>query len=47
MQASDWMSVHMGVIDVGSFVIPTWYVIAMAIAALAYYGGFRNHSRVL
>jgi len=46
MQLSDWTSMHMGAIDVGSFVIPTWYIIAVAIAALAYYGGFRKHDRM-
>jgi hypothetical protein len=46
MQASDWTSIHMGAIDAGSFVVPVWYLIAVAIAALAYYGGFRNHGRV-
>lgn len=44
MQFSDWTSMHMGAIDVGSFVIPTWYIVAVAIAALAYYGGFRKHN---
>jgi hypothetical protein len=43
MQLSDWTSMHMGAIDAGSFVVPIWYVIAVAIAALAYYGGFRKH----
>jgi hypothetical protein len=42
MQFSDWTSMHMGAIDVGSFVIPVWYLIA----ALAYYGGFRKHDRM-
>jgi hypothetical protein len=46
MQFSDWTSMHMGAIDVGSFVIPVWYLIAVAIAALAYYGGFRKHDRM-
>lgn len=46
MQFSDWTSMHMGAIDVGSFVIPGWYLVAMAIATLAYYGGFRKHDRL-
>jgi hypothetical protein len=46
MQFSDWTSMHMGAIDLGSFVIPVWYVVAIAIATLAYYGGFRKHDRL-
>jgi hypothetical protein len=46
MQFSDWTSMHMGAIDLGSFVVPVWYVLAVAIAALAYYGGFRKHDRL-
>jgi hypothetical protein len=46
MQASDWTSMHLSAIDLGSFVIPTWYLIAIAIAMLAYYGGFRKHNRL-
>lgn len=46
MQSTDWTSIHMGAIDFGSFVLPTWYLLAIAIAALAYYGGFRNSNRV-
>ena len=44
MQSTDWTSVHLGAIDFGSFVLPTWYLVAIAIAALAYYGGFRNNN---
>jgi len=46
MQASDWTSMHLGAIDVGSFVIPVWYIIAIVIGTLAYYGGFRKHDRL-
>jgi hypothetical protein len=46
MQSSDWTSMHLGAIDVGSFVIPAWYIVAVAIAALAYYVGFRKHDRM-
>ena len=46
MQFSDWTSMHMGAIDLGSFVIPVWYLVAIAIATLAYYGGFRKHDRL-
>jgi hypothetical protein len=46
MQSTDWTSMHLGAIDFGSFVLPTWYLIAIAIAALAYYGGLRKHDRL-
>ena len=46
MQASDWTSIHLGAIDLGSFVIPNWYIIAVALATLAYYGAFRKHDRL-
>lgn len=46
MQLSDWTSMHMGAIDLGSFVVPVWYLVAIAIATLAYYGGFRKHNRM-
>lgn len=45
MQFSDWTSMHIGAIDLGSFVVPVWYIVAVAIAAAAYYGGFRKHDR--
>jgi hypothetical protein len=48
MQSSDWTSMHLGAIDIGgSFVIPNWYLIAIALATLAYYGAFRKHDRLL
>jgi hypothetical protein len=46
MQSTDWTSMHLGAIDFGNFVLPAWYLLAIAIAALAYYGGFRKHNRV-
>ena len=47
MQFSDWTSMHVGALDVaGAFVIPGWYLLAVAISALAYYGAFRNHDRL-
>lgn len=46
MQFSDWTSMHMGAIDLSSFVVPVWYIVAIAVAALAYYGGFHKHDRV-
>ena len=46
MQASDWTSMHLGYIDLGSFVFPGWYLLAVALATLAYYGAFRKHDRL-
>ncbi|HJS83445.1 MAG TPA: hypothetical protein VJ742_11500 [Nitrososphaera sp.] len=46
MQASDWTSMHLGYIDLGSFVFPGWYLLALALATLAYYGAFRRHDRL-
>ncbi|MGH9991916.1 MAG: hypothetical protein ACREAZ_04635 [Nitrososphaera sp.] len=46
MQASDWTSLHMGAIDLGAFVLPGWYLLALALATLAYYGAFRKHDRI-
>lgn len=46
MQFSDWTSMHMGAIDLGSFVMPVWYIVAVALATLAYYGSFRKHDRL-
>jgi hypothetical protein len=47
MQFSDWTSMHLGAIDIGSFVIPNWYIVALALVALAYYGAFRKHNLVV
>ena len=44
MQSTDWTSIHLGAINLGAFVIPNWYLIAIALAAAAYYGGFRKAS---
>jgi hypothetical protein len=46
MQFSDWTSMHIGAIDLGSFVVPVWYIVAVAVAAAAYYGSFRKHDRL-
>ena len=45
MQSTDWTSMHLGAVNLGSFVIPNWYFIAIALAALAYYGGLRKSRR--
>lgn len=47
MQASDWTSVHLGYIDLGSFVLPGWYLVALALATIAYYSAFRKHDRLI
>ena len=47
MQASDWTTKNLGVLYIphinlfGSFVIPYWYIIAIAIAGMFYYYAFR------
>ena len=46
MQSSDWTSMHLGALDVGSFVVPTWYIVAIALAAGAYYIAFSKHDNV-
>ena len=45
MQASDWTSMHMGYLDFGSFVLPGWYLLALALATALYYGAFRKHDK--
>ena len=46
MQLSDWTSMHLSAIDLGLFVVPVWYVIAIVLAAGGYYVAFRKHDRV-
>ena len=46
MQFSDWTSMHLGALDVGgNFVIPYWYLIAIAGATVSYYVAFRKHDK--
>ena len=48
MQPTDWTSIHFGALDlVNSFVIPYWYLIAIAIATTAYYVAFRKHDMII
>ena len=48
MQPTDWTSIHFGALDVAnSFVIPYWYLIAIAIATTAYYVAFRKHDMII
>lgn len=42
MQFSDWTSKHLSAIDVGQFVIPIWYLIAIALVAISYFIAFRE-----
>ena len=46
MQFSDWTSMHLGAIDTGSFVIPNWYIVSLALVIVMYYWAFRKHDRV-
>ena len=46
MQFSDWTSMHLGAIDTGSFVIPNWYIVSLALITLLYYWAFRKHDEV-
>ena len=46
MQSSDWTSMHLGALDFGSFVVPIWYIVAIALAAGAYYIAFSKHDNV-
>jgi hypothetical protein len=46
MQFSDWTSMHLGAIDTGSFVVPNWYIVSLALIILLYYGAFRKHDEV-
>jgi hypothetical protein len=32
MQSTDWTSKHLGVIEINKFVIPNWYLLAIAMA---------------
>jgi hypothetical protein len=44
MQHTDWTSMHLGAIDIGSFVIPNWYLVGIALAAITYCIAFRKHN---
>jgi hypothetical protein len=46
MQFTDWTSMHLGAIDIGSFVIPNWYLVAIALAAMGYYTAFKGSYRI-
>jgi hypothetical protein len=47
MQHNDWTSMHLGAIDIGSFVIPNWYLLGIALATIAYYIAFRKHNIII
>jgi hypothetical protein len=38
---------HLGAIDIGSFVIPNWYLVGIALAAIAYCIAFRKHNIII
>ena len=46
MQFTDWTSMHLGALDVGSFVIPNWYLVAIALSTISYYVAFRGHDKI-
>jgi len=47
MQFSDWTSMHLGALDLGSFVIPVWYLVAIILATGAYCIAFRKHEKLI
>jgi len=47
MQFSDWTSMHLGALDLDSFVIPIWYLVAIILASGAYYIAFRKHDKLI
>jgi hypothetical protein len=46
MQFTDWTSMHLGAIEISRFVIPNWYLIAIALATVAYYIAFRGYNKI-
>ena len=47
MQFSDWTSMHLGALDLDSFVIPVWYIIAIILATGIYYIAFRKDDKLI
>jgi hypothetical protein len=47
MQHTDRKSMQLGAIDIGSFVIPNWYLVGIALAAIAYCIAFRKHNIII
>jgi hypothetical protein len=51
MQVSDWTSKNLGALHIphinafGTFVIPYWYIITIAIAGVFYYNAFRRSTQ--
>jgi hypothetical protein len=33
---------HFGALDIVTFVVPYWYIVAIALATIAYYFAFKN-----
>ena len=46
MQFTDWTSMHLGAMEINGFVIPNWYLIAVALAAISYYIAFRGYNKI-
>src|SRR5919199_810109 len=46
MQFTDWTSIHLGAIEINKLVIPNWYLIAVVLAAFAYYIAFRGYNKI-
>ena len=46
MQFSDWTSMHLGALDIVTFVVPYWYIVAIALATIAYYFAFKKHDKL-
>jgi hypothetical protein len=46
MQLTDWTSMHLGAMEINGLVIPNWYLIAVALAASAYYIAFRGYNKI-
>jgi hypothetical protein len=47
MQFSDWTSMHLGALDLGSFVISVRYLVAIILATVAYCIAFRKHEKLI
>src|SRR5919205_1064617 len=46
MQFTDWTSMHLGAMEINGLVIPNWYLIAVVLAAFAYYIAFRGYNKI-
>jgi hypothetical protein len=46
IQSTDWRSMHLGAIEINRFVLPNRYLLAITIAAAAYYIAFRGYNKI-